>query len=92
MFTLQIEKVTDADVESEVELVRGIVFETDPETGYKSIVDIAEMPREGAEHMLAAIAGNFDNCFLAYENTFRTNFGRATSMRTMIRKIVEQLP
>ena len=79
------------DQSVKVDGVRGIVFETDPDTGYKSVVDIVETTREGGEHMLDAVAGNYDDCKLDGAQVQATNMGRVWKRRSMIRKIIEQL-
>jgi hypothetical protein len=72
-------------------LVRGIVFDVDEETGAKSVAEIIETAGPGAERTIHAMMQVFDGWKFDGAQAQRTNFGRATSNLGMIRKIIEQL-
>ena len=74
--------------------MRGILLETDEETGAKSVVDIIEMNVEG---MTAAdIAHCFCNYFYYCDWKFTqlqfVNVGRAHTQKGLLTKLLEQLP
>jgi hypothetical protein len=95
MYTLLIERAESREVPGYglVEYVRGIMFDTDEETGAKSVCDIIEATKgHNGELLIETMADGFPGWRFEGWQVQETNMGRARSNRTMIRKIVEQLP
>ena len=84
--TLLIEKSTNYP-----DSVRAVIIEED-ENGARMVLDIVETHREGAEYLFEAVADGYPGWKFEGWQVQETDMGRARTNRTMIRKIVEQLP
>jgi hypothetical protein len=92
MYTLLIEKIDPREVPGHgiVPYVRGLIIEEN-ENGLRSVCDIVETTREGAEYKLEAVADGYPGWKFEGFQVQETNMGRVRTNRGMIRKIVEQL-